>query len=117
MKDIAFSGKEDTYKELKALLLGQGIKVQDFFNQAMENHIIKYKDKPHSLDSFIENPEYREAPPFPFLKGDIDRTKWVKHLQFFIKDEKYMKKLEWDNQTLGALIRKMQQYGTVNVHD
>lgn len=112
-----FKTNKDTHKEYKSIILAKNTTVSADLTQYMEKIIMSNNDNKTTLDNFTENPEYRKAPPFPFQSGNIDRTKWVNHLLYFKKDEEYLKQLEYDHQTLGALIRKIKQYGTVNVHD
>lgn len=114
-----FKAKKDTYNKFKSIVVSKNENIGDKFNEFMEDYVLKYagaKDTP-SLDKFVENPEFRATPSFPLSAGNIDRKKWINHLQACQTDKKYLQQIEWDAQTIGTLARKMNQYGTVNVYD
>ena len=114
-KNCGFDVQEDSYKELKSVLAGQGIKIQDFFNTAIENYLVKYKDKSVTLSDFIENPDFTKFPPIPFQKGEIDRTSWRKHIESFDQTDPKLQQLEYDLQTVQSLTQKKIQYGSTGV--
>ncbi len=114
-KNCGFDVQEDSYKELKSVLAGQGIKVQDFFNTAIENYLLKYKDTSVTLTDFIDNPDFTKFPPIPFQKGDLDRTAWIKRIESFDQNDPNLKQLVFDLQTVLGKAEKKKQYGMTNV--
>lgn len=117
VKNISFDGKKATHKELKHLLAGQGIKMQDFFNDCMENYLIKHKPDMNPLfpvrDSLITDSNVMVIPPALFRRGEIDRTEWANFITSHEGDP-ILKQLEFDNQTIGTLLRKARLYGSPN---
>lgn len=114
-KNCSFDVQEDSYKELKSVLAGQGIKMQDFFNTSIENYMLKHKDTSVTLSDFIDNPDFTKFPPIPFQKGEIDRTAWKKRIDAFEQTDPKLQQLEYDLQTVLSLTHKKIRYGMTSV--
>jgi len=110
----SFKAKEETYAKFKALLVARGEQIGDVFNDFMEEFVLKNTDKMPTLDKFVDNPEFRILPPFPIL-NELDRSKWILHLEAHKSNKKYLDELVWSSQTVGALSQKMKDHGITNV--
>jgi len=114
-KNCGFDVQEDSYKELKSVLAGQGIKVQDFFNTAIENYLLKHKDTSVTLSDFIDNPDFTKFPPIPFQKAKIDLANWTKRIESFDQNDPKLQQLTYDLQTVLARTEKKIKYDTTSV--
>lgn len=110
VKNISFDGKVDTYKKFKGLLISQDKKLQEVFNQFMEDYILKFGDGDGTtnMDQFLENPLMLAMPAFM-----ADRGKWVKHIQSHT--QKDAQTILWQAQTIGSLAQKKVDYDTTLV--